>query len=325
MVDKNFYNCVLSQVFSPCGELLVCGNTYGDIVVFEVSKILGNDDNIDKKPKCSFSSPKKEQICSLASTNKFCITGTVGHIYGWDWESIKNDTPKTSWTISLAMACETLQKIDINSLFVKQNELSPILYAGCGDNKIYVFSLEDGNIIRTFDGHEDYIHSIFNLDWQMASASEDGSVKLWDLRQNNMTNMIQPFKEHKASRPHLGKWIGDVSITSDWLVCGGGPRLTLWHMRTLDMMTTFSEMTDSGIHVAHLHGDCVLAGGNDSHFYHLSYTGDILSKIDVSPCAVFSAAYIDKPYEMFSLAGSSIYIDICTNFTYRHKVLSFFG
>ncbi|KAK9512875.1 hypothetical protein O3M35_001193 [Rhynocoris fuscipes] len=325
MVDKNFYNCVLSQVYSPCGELLVCGNSYGDLVVFEVANILNDDEFIEPGPKCRFSSPSKEQICSMASTNKFLITGTVGTIYGWDWESIKSGAPKVDWNISLPMSSDALQKIDINSLFVQENETSSLLYVGCGDNKIYVYSLEDGKHIRSFDGHEDYIHSLFNLDWQMASASEDGSVRLWDLRQNTMTNMIQPFKEHKASRPHFGKWVGDVSLTSDWLVCGGGPRLTLWHLRTLDIMTTFSEMTDSGIHVAQLHGDCILAGGNDKHFYHLSYTGEILSKIDVSPCTVFSAVYIDKPYEMLSLAGSSTHLDICTNFTYRHKSIPFFG
>jgi WD40 repeat protein len=37
------------------------------------------------------------------------------------------------------------------------------IYAGCGDNKIYIFSLEDGKLVRTMEGHDDYIHSIHNM------------------------------------------------------------------------------------------------------------------------------------------------------------------
>ena len=37
------------------------------------------------------------------------------------------------------------------------------LYAGCGDNKIYVYNLEETKPIRVLDAHEMYIHSIHNL------------------------------------------------------------------------------------------------------------------------------------------------------------------
>jgi THO complex subunit 6 len=29
------YNTVLAQTFSPCGNYLVAGNTYGEVVVYE--------------------------------------------------------------------------------------------------------------------------------------------------------------------------------------------------------------------------------------------------------------------------------------------------
>lgn len=55
-------------------------------------------------------------------------------------------------------------------------------------------------------------------DWQMVSGSEDGTARLWDLRQYALTAMVEPASEHSLARPHLGKWIGDVDINSNWLV-----------------------------------------------------------------------------------------------------------
>lgn len=38
--------------------------------------------------------------------------------------------------------------------------MNHLLYAGCGDNNIYIISLEDGKILRTMQGHTDYIHDL---------------------------------------------------------------------------------------------------------------------------------------------------------------------
>ncbi|KAF6207328.1 hypothetical protein GE061_018569 [Apolygus lucorum] len=69
MVDKKLYNCILSQVFSPCGSLLVCGSIYGDIGVFDLNGAV-DIENSEKGPQHVFSSPNSEQICSLASTQR---------------------------------------------------------------------------------------------------------------------------------------------------------------------------------------------------------------------------------------------------------------
>lgn len=34
MVNKNFYNTILSLAYSPCGNYLVSGDIYGQISVF---------------------------------------------------------------------------------------------------------------------------------------------------------------------------------------------------------------------------------------------------------------------------------------------------
>lgn len=47
-------------------------------------------------------------------------------------------------------------------MLVSDNDMGGLLYAGCGDKKIHVFSLEDGKHVRSLTGHEDYIHSVQN-------------------------------------------------------------------------------------------------------------------------------------------------------------------
>ncbi|XP_014293986.1 THO complex subunit 6 [Halyomorpha halys] len=325
MVDKTPYNCVLSQTFSPCGNYLVCGNNYGNIVVYNLTNVLNkSENNPNKSPSCSFTSPNHEQICSMVSTNRFCITGTVGVIYGWEWDSLKEGKPQLQWKINLPSPLKRFDQIDVNSLFVTEDDQVKYLYAGCGDNKIYVFSLEDGKLVRTFEGHNDYLHSIRHCDWQMVSGSEDGTARLWDLRQYALTAMVEPASEHSLARPHLGKWIGDVDVNSNWLICGGGSRAGLWDMRSLELSAAFSETHDAGIHVTKLHEDSVMIGGNDDFFYRFDLKGEVLSKIETSSSTIYSAVYIEKPIEVLSLAGSSNSIDLCTDLSYRYQVLSFF-
>jgi WD40 repeat protein len=65
---------------------------------------------------------------------------------------------------SLCFICsyrDALEKPDVNSMLYCKADGH--IYAGCGDNKIYIFSLEDGKLVRTMEGHDDYIHSIHNV------------------------------------------------------------------------------------------------------------------------------------------------------------------
>ena len=51
----------------------------------------------------------------------------------------------------------------------------------------------------------------------------------------------------EASRTHcqaLGKHVGCVAVSSDWVACGGGPLPGLRHFRTLSLLVTLtSEVT----------------------------------------------------------------------------------
>ncbi|XP_072943789.1 THO complex subunit 6 [Epargyreus clarus] len=324
MLDKIIYNTVLCQTFSPCGKYLVAGNIYGQLAIFDLDLILNPVTELItpdyNKPKLKHTLESSSQICSLVSTEKFLVIGTVNEILGWDWKNILNSKPsKPSWSIPISSK-SSIEQCDVNSLWFSEEDNK--LYAGCGDNKIYVFNLEDGRQLSVYDEHTDYIHSVHGNGHQLISAGEDGMVKIWDTRTNKSHNKIEPHTKSKLARPDIGKWIGSAALGDDWIVCGGGPRLALWHLRSLDATTVF-DIQDHGIHVSFFHDDCVIAGGTSKHLYHFNYSGDIQVELPVSSTTVYSVAIRTNPNKILSIAGSSPEIDLCTTFNYRDQVLHF--
>ncbi|CAK1545131.1 unnamed protein product [Leptosia nina] len=324
MLDKILYNTVLCQTFSPCGKYLVAGNIYGQLAVFDLDCILNPNTELltpgYNSPKHIHKIESSSQICSLASTDRFLIVGSVNEIYGWTWKAILNSKlSKPSWTIKIKSE-SFIEQCDINCLWLSED--SEKLYAGCGDNKVYVFNLEDGSLMQTLAGHENYVHCIHGHDRQLISAGEDGLVLLWDIRTGKAQNEIEPHKNSKVARPDIGKWVGAAALGDDWIVCGGGPRLALWHLRSLDAVTVF-DIPDHGIHIASFLDDCILAGGTAKHLYQLTYSGDIRVELPVSSTTVYSAIVRTNPNKVLAIAGSSPDIDLCTTFNYRDQVLHF--
>lgn len=324
MLDKILYNTVLCQTFSRCGKYLIAGNIYGQIAIFDLDRILNPVAELltvdFNKPKHIHTLESEKQVCSLVTTEKFLIVGSVNEISGWDWKGFLNfKLNKPSWVIKMP-SHSILEQIDVNSLWLSEDENR--LYAGCGDNNVYVINLEDGKIISTFTGHEDYIHSVHGKNQQLITAGEDGYVLLWDLRMGKSHNKLEPHDNSKVSRPDIGKWVGSATLGDDWIVCGGGPRLSLWHLRSLDAVTVF-DIPDHGIHVSFFHDDCVVAGGAAKHLYQLSYSGEVKVELPVSATTVYSAILRTQPHNVLTIAGSSPEIDLCTTFNYRDQVLHF--
>lgn len=56
---------------------------------------------------------------------------------------------------------DSMLPIDVNCLIL--NKEDNILYAGCGDNNVYAFNFECGDVVHKFEGHKDFIHSIDKL------------------------------------------------------------------------------------------------------------------------------------------------------------------
>lgn len=68
---------------------------------------------------------------------------------------------KKSWNIQIPVQTDMRDMGEVNNIWIDKD--NSLVYAGCGDNNVYVASLEDGKIVKTYSGHQDYIHSVHGL------------------------------------------------------------------------------------------------------------------------------------------------------------------
>lgn len=57
-----------------------------------------------------------------------------------------------------------------------------------------------------------------------------------DLRSGEAVWSFRPSEEASLRRAGLGRWVGAVGVSGDWLVTGGGPALGLYHIPTRKLM-----------------------------------------------------------------------------------------
>lgn len=92
--------------------------------------------------------------------------------------------------------------------------------------------------------------------------------------------------------------------------------------RSLHVAAAF-DLPDHGIHVSYFYDDRIIAGGTAKHLYQLNYSGEIIAEIPVSATTVYSAIQQTLPQFVFTIAGSSPHIDLCTNLNYKDQSLYF--
>lgn len=63
-------------------------------------------------------------------------------------------------------------------------------------------------------------------------------------------------------------------------------------------MTVYDCVEDSGIHVTELMDETLYAGGCSKYFYQLSFTDEILCKIETSPVSVYSCIHQENPFKV---------------------------
>lgn len=274
------------------------------------------------RPVQIFSIPDEKNVrvlCMVFSNNTLIVGTNVGKVFGLSW--YKNRLAKKQWEVFIASKIWA-DSNDINALCLQQDET--ILYAGCGDNNIYAIDIgNDGKIIETFKGHTDFIHCLDgSADHAIYSASEDGVIRFWDTRTARSVTQLHPHKDKQLARPDFGKWQGAVAVSNNWLICGGGPKACLYHLRSLDCSVVFDFK--STVHVAGFLDDTVYIGGDDKHLNQYNLKGNITTQIPVSSTSVYSVLSQSAPEKILSIAGSGNNLDICTDFSFRDIVLKLY-
>uniref|UniRef100_A0A8C2PRQ2 THO complex 6 n=1 Tax=Cyprinus carpio TaxID=7962 RepID=A0A8C2PRQ2_CYPCA len=284
---------VFSQSFSPCGRFLAAGNNYGEIALFSLSAALSPDASEgSQKPILNFTA-HDGPVFSLLSTDTHLLSAGNGEISAWSWaELIKKD----------------------NSLIV-----------GGGDNNIHIMDMETGIFKSVLKGHTDYIHCLCfkEREEEILSGGEDGAVRIWDSRTNRPVHCIEVFKYEECARPQFGKWISCLATDSDWMLCGGGPSLSLWHLRSMSPTSVFP--LPGCQREAVFHQDLIMSVGEGPYVSHCLHGGTVKAQIPCTPSSLNTLALNLKNTEhrVMTVGGSSHQIDVFTNFSYRAFSLSF--
>ena len=262
--------------------------------------------------------------------DEFLVTGGVGPIKAFSWKEIirKCKLPSSerssvqlseAWSLPLEQKKDVFDDAECNCLAF--DEFSNMLYAACGNDMIQRWDLEGGRGTKaSLKGHTDYVQWLAmgsgDSSPLLASASEDGSAKVWDLRTSTVTKSFVPSKRRDLVRPDLGSWLSCVCLDSSnqWLVCGGGPNLSVWHVPSGEMA---QSMDIHGATQHHVSCDSttgeILVGSSDNHVYTYSINGSLVRKVPTNVPVVYHTLKSDRVTQLASVAGQCSKVDVFTN------------
>ncbi|KAJ6222198.1 hypothetical protein RDWZM_000743 [Blomia tropicalis] len=337
MENLNFYYSIINNHgITDDGKYLLASIKSGYLAVFPIYKFLNeiylmnelsNSDNNETSPNIKPERLKPISLVKLQNSHSLCldkrnknssdyrfVTGGKGSLHGKIW-SISNQL-ETSWKVKLPSETTTS-----NSLALSSNRI----ISGCSDNIIYVFDKETQNELFKLVGHQDYVHSVRLINENVPllySSSEDGSVRVWDLRTpNNAVNVVLPFKNASLARPSFGKWIDalDVASNEEWFVCGGGPKLSVWHIRSGKVVHIIDQPNVT--HVAqYMPNDpsSIMFAGNGSlaSIWKQTNESNIINNISSTIENIYSISHYNYEkfdYNLTSFSGDSFKLELCKN------------
>jgi len=227
-----------TSLFAMCYSLdhqyLIAASDTGVINVYHLVSCLRQ-----QKGRPTFCFPATTSpIYSLAfagtAKKPILMVGSDEETLGYDWNEII--TASTDWTdnglpstaIHAVVRLEIPQKsgrrgqttgiAETNALRCDTLNNANIVYAAAGDSVCYQWNIETSQCVGKLVGHQKYLHDVVLLPQSnaIATASEDGTVKMWDSRNASCTSTATPLGEEGAVVRSLL-----IDAGENWLVCGG--------------------------------------------------------------------------------------------------------
>ncbi|UXI21500.1 hypothetical protein NH340_JMT07443 [Sarcoptes scabiei] len=248
-----------------------------------------------------------------------------GYIKGFELNAETINEFNEKWNITFS------ENISVDCLTI--HEHSNQLIVGCSDTNIRLFDLKTNLNLSKLSSHYDYIHDLKaskSIEPIFYSGSEDGTVRCWDARIGSKPfNVLIPSENKAIERPEFGEWIGTIDVNDDqWLVCGGGPSLSVWHLKINDCAHIIK--TPGVIYCSKFVSedlDIIAAGDQNTIVYwernhpFMSESIHVKSSIDT----IYSMShhnYKNFNYNLFSFCGDNHQIEICKNATHIDWKLS---
>ena len=346
---RSYYTTVLSQIITNDGRFLLAAIKNRQLAVFSVEKCLkefhrdvvelipnnNGDDLVSnfsshqnrRRPINVFPMERITCLHSMQTANKMktfhsdsqyrFIVGGVGRLKTYRLSMQNLDECEQEWMIKLPSDSTMINAITMAG----ENRI----VAGCEDANIYTFDCETQQQTAKFSEHNDYIHSLKCSNHDSASpllysSGEDGRILGWDYRSSNKPIItLEPFRNPELRRTQYGKWIGSIDVTdnNEWIVCGGGPKLSLWHLRSAKCAHIID--TPGVVYSTRFIADNskVMAAGTANQVIIWQLNDPMNPQhIDSSINTIYSIGYhhYDKfDYDLYSFSGDSYQIEVCKN------------
>jgi WD40 repeat protein len=124
---------------------------------------------------------------------------------------------------------------------------SSLLASGGADQKIRIWSIPEGQLLRTLEGHKAEVEDLdFSPDGELlASASSDNTLRLWRVSDGSLVNTMRQKYE-----------IYDVEFSPDGQSLASGSRENnangrLWEVSSGRVLRTFSEIENTVLSIAY--------------------------------------------------------------------------
>ena len=251
---------VFCVAFSPCARFLVAGSSLGRLSVWCVGQLGG--DAINTLPELVLTA---HSCCIYTLTfgeagngEVVLFTGGADEVRGWRWSALADAALGATATVRLSASAarsarfmalrpvvprQTPQFAASPHLVPETNGLSVsggFVHAAMGDGVARSWDLETGAVVREFVGHTALLHTVAPLgqSGELATGSEDGTVRLWDLRSAACIDTVHPCAAAAATTAVGGRsgsssassiacaWVAALAVDpargSNWLACSGG-------------------------------------------------------------------------------------------------------
>ena len=161
------------------------------------------------------------ETCTYSPNDEFILTSSWRDktLVVWKAASFKkqSETSEVTW-------------VD-NAIF---NKASNLIISGGHDNRIKIWDVATGGLIKEFAGHDDWVYDIcLSPDEKyIYSASLDKTIKVWDIASGKQ---IATLKGHSDGVVCL-----DISKDGKYLVTGGlGKEIIIWDLTTRKIVKNF--------------------------------------------------------------------------------------
>jgi len=291
---------VFSQAFSADGQWLAAGDSSGAISIWDLTGVADchSKNESECKPAIKFQA-HAGPVYTMETVGPLLISAGGPDISAWNWQDIckgNGPQPSAAWTAYVSdPSLRTIEgRVEVNGISV--NARNGSLFAAGGDGRVHVFDINTQKSKGVLDAHGGMLHCVraFEESERCVAAGEDAAVRFWDLRSNTVDTTLLPQEtpaktsapRHKAAR----KWVNTLALNDgeDWLLCGGGALVSLWHLKSNTKTTTFKTAEHFQVASVGFTKQGVRAVGNSRLLHTWAMNGDEQNQVDISPPIAYS-------------------------------------